>query len=221
MNSISNYKDTIFAYKHIYRHITYVGAISFSTAIGILCIFLKNPNSFIGKTIFNLALLKSFFLYDSTIEVYIHHIVMLLFLYLNNPYVNNFNLDMPETIYYVKLGYGLYSSSVFSNLQMYLPKSKYKPAFKYLNYISFIIYRYNFNKAVWNYNTILMLKSYYNNNNTKVYVSYSVMFIISLINVYWTLIIIKNVVKKNIIRYLKNNYIGPLLLLKMSLLKNN
>ena len=191
MNLFHYYKDNIFAYKDIYRHITYVGAISFSTAIGILCLFLKNPNSLIGKTIFNLALLKSFFLYDSTIEVYIHHGVMLLFLYLNS-----FNLDMPETIYYVKLGYGLYSSSVFSNLQMYLPRSKYKPVFKYLNYASFIIYRYNFNKAVWNYNTILMLRSYYNNNNTKVYVSYSVMFIISLINVYLTFIIIRNTIKK-------------------------
>ena len=189
MNYISNYKV-------MYRHITYVGAISCSSIIGILCLFLKNPNSLIGKTIFNLALLKSFFLYDSTIEVYIHHAVMLLFLYLNNPYVNSFNLDMPETINYVKLGYGLYSSSIFSNLQMYLPKSKYKPAFKYLNYLSFIVYRYNFNKTLWNYNTILMLKSYYNNNYTKVYLSYSVMFIISLINVYWTLIMIRNIVKK-------------------------
>jgi hypothetical protein len=189
MNTISNYRD-------IYKHITYIGSISCSSVIGILCLFLKNPNSLIGKTIFNLSILKSFFLYDSTIEVYIHHLVMLLFLYLNNPYVNTFNLDMPETIYYVKLGYGLYSSSVFSNLQMYLPKSKYKPVFKYLNYTCFIIYRYKFNKTLWNYNTILMLKSYYNNNYTKVYISYSVMFIISLINVYWTLIMIRNIIKK-------------------------
>ena len=83
MNSISN----------TYKHITYIGSISSSTIIRFLCIFLENPNSPIGKTIFNLALLKSFFLYDSTIEVFIHHAVMLLFLYLNNPYIYTFNIN--------------------------------------------------------------------------------------------------------------------------------
>lgn len=190
MNSISN----------TYKHITYIGSISSSTIIGFLCIFLENPNSPIGKTIFNLALLKSFFLYDSTIEVFIHHAVMLLFLYLNNPYIYTFNISNPNTIQYVKLGYGIYSTSVFSNLNLYIKHPTYTPIFKYLNYITFLIFRFKFNQAVWNYHTIQMLHSYYNHDHIKAYLSYSVMLVISFINVYWTYIILRNNLKKHLLR---------------------
>ena len=176
---------------HVYKHVTYIGSISASAIIGILCIFLKHPNSYIGKLIFNLAVLKSFFLYDSTTEVYIHHAVVLLFLYYNNPYVYTFNISQPDTIQYVKLGYTIFSTSIFSNLKFYFKNQPHKTILKYLNYCMFFLFRYQFNKAVWNYKVITLLKSYYNQDLVKVYSSYFVMFIISLINTYWTFIILR------------------------------
>jgi hypothetical protein len=177
---------------NVYKHVSYIGSISASAIIGILCFFLKHPNSYIGKIIFILAFLKTLFLYDSTIEVYIHHAVVLLFLYFNNPYVYNFNISQPGSIQYVKLGYSIFFTGIFNNLQFYFKNQPHKTILKYLNYCTFLIFRYQFNRAVWNYKVITLLKSYYNQDLVKVYSSYFVMFIISLINTYWTVVIIRN-----------------------------
>ena len=50
---------------NVYKHVSYIGSISASAIIGILCFFLKHPNSYIGKIIFILALFPfpSFYLY--------------------------------------------------------------------------------------------------------------------------------------------------------------
>ena len=194
------YKMTIYTLyikvSNIYRHITYIGSITTSSLIGILCLLLNTPHSPVGYAIWNMAVLKSFFLYDSTLPEYIHHLVMLFFLYHNNPYTNTFNIESPNTIYYVRLGYATFFTSVFSNLQIYLKPSKYKYVFKYLNYAIFIIFRYQFNKAIWNFRNFNILFSYYNNDLTKIYVSYSCMFLISLFNVLWTYIMLRNIHRK-------------------------
>ena len=179
-----------------YRHITYIGSIGASSTIGVLCLFLKTPHSTVGHTIWNIAVFKSFFLYDATFVEYLHHAVMLIFLYHNNPYVNTFNITQPDTMYYVRLGYSVFVTSVFSNLQMYLKNSRYENAFRYLNYAFFAVFRFYFNKAIWNPGTITVLKSYYNHDMTKVYVSYSGMFMISLLNAYWTYIMVRNTYRK-------------------------
>ena len=115
---------------------------------------------------------------------------------IKTPYTNTFNIESPNTIYYVRLGYATFFTSVFSNLQIYLKPSKYKYVFKYLNYAIFIIFRYQFNKAIWNFRNFNILFSYYNNDLTKIYVSYSCMFIISLFNVLWTYIMLRNIHRK-------------------------
>lgn len=192
MTSITLYKRI----SNAYRHITYVGSIAASSTIGFLCLFLNTPHSAVGHTIWNISVLKSFFLYDATLVEYLHHVVMLLFLYHNNPYTYTFNIENPHTMHYVRLGYGIFFTSVFSNLQSYLKKSKYENTFRYLNYIIFTIFRFQFNKAIWNIHTIAILKSYYNQNMTKVFVSYSCMFVISLLNAYWTYIMLRNTYRK-------------------------
>lgn len=192
MTSITLYKRI----SNAYRHITYVGSIGASSTIGFLCLFLNTPHSAVGHAIWNISVLKSFFLYDATLVEYLHHAVMLVFLYYNNPYTYTFNIEIPNTMHFVRLGYGIFFTSVFSNLQSYLKKSKYENTFRYLNYIIFTIFRFQFNKAVWDIRNIDIIISYYNANITNFYVSYSCMFVISLLNAYWTYIMLRNTYRK-------------------------
>ena len=141
-NVIDIYNSSMFYYKHI----TYIGSISFSFLIFLLLPYMQTCGDLYHSIIHYLLLYKSFFLYDSSILEFIHHIIQyksssLLYYHKCNP---NITTSLKTT-------YSVLFTPIFNNLKIYVhPEDKYFRYFLDLcTFFSFFYYRTQFNILFW------------------------------------------------------------------------
>lgn len=139
---IDIYNSSMFYYKHI----TYIGSISFSFIIFLLLPYMQNCGDFYHSIIHYLLLCKSFFLYDSSILEVLHHIIQYKSSILL--YHNECNSNIMISL---KTCYSVLFTPIFNNLKFYVhQEDKYFRYFLDLGtFFSFFYFRTKFNIMFW------------------------------------------------------------------------
>lgn len=190
-------------------HFTYGGSIMASIMIWFFSFFFNNCGSISHQIMHKLMLLKCFFLYDSTLLIYLHHIIQFIVIY-NLP-INNQMICSAARKEMFDSGYSIMITPVFQNIKIYMkPKSNLiKLSLDTMTGLSFLYVRGKFNYYYLFGEGINEITKYVIEHTSSDYVfitlcgMHSSLFIICLMNIYWGHKIIKKIlVKTNILKYL-------------------